>query len=213
MPIEKTGNMKAEQRLQIREGMSIEDVKKYGSKGQQLAASLFAMRGHDEIYDEKEAKEFNNFNFSVKDNVFTMYDRERKQITEIKYDNIEDLHELLNNKKGSNWEMRRLELLKKGKTLKFTNRTDGGKITLDLSKDSITVDGVKGEKIITGGYEKITVKNSDLEKIDSSARKVIIQNTKDKGVIWDSPTRVNTDKKAAVDVDNKSYVTRRRTLE
>ena len=66
--------MKAQPRLQIREGMSVEDVRKHGSEGQKLAASLFDTDGaymdsnnnwvKDGILNKKEAEYFNRFNFS-----------------------------------------------------------------------------------------------------------------------------------------------------
>ena len=96
---------KVQPRLQIREGMTVEDVKKYGSAGQKLAASLFdtdggkASNGHwvkDGIFNQYEAEYFNRFNFSVKNGSFTMYDRESGHVTEIKYDNIDDLKKVLN---------------------------------------------------------------------------------------------------------------------
>lgn len=216
MKIQKTGNLKAEQRLQIREGMSVEDVKKYGSKGQQIAASLFDSdlvenaKGDyvkDGVFTKQEAEHFNNYNFSVKNNVFTMYDRKHNQTTEIKYDNIEDLYTLLNNKNnetGSLWFSRN------GKIQLFIGEsTEGGKITLDLSKGNITANGVNGEYIIASG-NKVTVKNSDIERVSVNAKELEIQNTKDKGIMWDSPTEVEAGKNTTVKIDTTSDVTLKR---
>ena len=54
--------MKAQPRLQIREGMSIEDVKKHGSEGQKLAANLFDI--------DAEGKKDSNGNYLLKDGIF-----------------------------------------------------------------------------------------------------------------------------------------------
>lgn len=207
MSIEKTGNMKAEQRLQIREGMSVADVKKYGSKGQQLAASLFDAAGKDGVYTKQEAERFNNYNFSVKDNTFTMYDRKGNQIKEIKYDNIEDLYALLNN---TNSNTRTLEFSKEGREHAFLiEDTEGGKITWDLSKGTITADGVTGKEIFASD-NKVTVKNSDVENINSSAKELEIKNTKDKGIILDSSTEVKAGRNTNVKIDTESDVTLKR---
>lgn len=204
MSIEKTGNMKAEQRLQIREGMSVADVKKYGSKGQQLAASLFDAAGKDGVYTKQEAERFNNYNFSVKDNAFTMYDKKGNQIKEIKYDNIEDLYALLNNDESQTNHLK----FKKDEQIfaSLYETTEGGKITWDLSKGTITADGVKGKEIMAIS-NKVTVKNSDVENINLSAKELEIKNTKDKGVIFDSSTEVEVDKDTNVKVDTESDVT------
>lgn len=213
MTIQKTGNMKPEQRLQIREGMTVADVKKYGSKGQQLAASLFDFNGidynaykKDGVFTKQEAEIFNNFNFSVKDNTFTMYDRKQDQAIEIKYNNPEDLYRVLNDKyntPSSLWCGNEA-----GKRIAYLgDSTEGGKITIDLSKGTITADGVDGEHLVAGA-NKVTVKNSDLEKINSrTSNELEIQNTKDKGVIWDSSTKVTTGKNTNVKIDTESDIT------
>lgn len=213
MTIQKTGNMKPEQRLQIREGMTVADVKKYGSKGQQLAASLFDFDGpHNEdsynkdgVFTKQEAERFNNFNFSVKDNAFTMYDRKQDQAIEFKYNNPEDLYRVLNAKyncPGSFWCFNeageRIAHLKES--------TEGGKITIDLSKGTTTVDGVDGEYVVGKG-NKMTVKNSDLENINTNSKELEIQNTKDKGVIWDSSTKVTIGNDTNINVDTESDIT------
>lgn len=212
MTIQKTGNLQAEQRMQIREGMSVADVKKYGSKGQQIAASLFDSQlvknsngdyVKDGVFTKQEAEHFNNYNFSVKDNVFTMYDRKHNQTIEIKYDNIEDLYTLLNDKYNST---NSLWFSKDGKDVFIGENTGGGKITLDLSKGAITADGVNGE-YLHARANKVTVKNSDVKRIGSNSKELEIQNTKDKGVMWDSSTQVKAGKNTNVKIDKESDVT------
>ncbi len=214
MTIQKTGNMKPEQRLQIREGMTVADVKKYGSKGQQLAASLFDFdrtgnkkNGYkkDGVFTKQEAELFNNFNFSVKDNTFTMYDRKQDQAIEIKYNNPEDLYRVLNDKyntPSSLWCENEA-----GKRIAYLgDSTEGGKITIDLSKGTVTADGVDGENLVASA-NKLTVKNSDIEKISTNSKELEIQNTKDKGVIWDSSTKVTAGKNTNVKIDTESDIT------
>ena len=199
--------------IQIREGMTVEEVKKYGSEGQKLAANLFDAdmvknaKGdwiRDGIFTKSEAEYFNQFDFSVKNNVFTMYDRVTDQTTEIKYDNIEDLKSLLNDK----WnEVGHLALSQNGKIKYYmADMTHGGKMTLDLTKGTITYDKVQGYGVFAVG-EKVTVKNSDVELISSNAGELEIQNTKDKRrILPDRATVVATDKKTLLKVDDQSNV-------
>ena len=202
--------VQAQARLQIREGMTVAEVKKYGSEGQKLAASLFDSDrvknekgdfGKDGIFNKQEAEMFNNYNFSVRDGLFTMYDRKSGQITEIKYDNIEDLKNLLNDE----WNEPGCMLLdKNGKRRIFLgNATEGGKITLDLTNTTVTADGVKGKYICASG-EKVIVKNSDVGEVNTHAKELEIKNTKDKGLIYDSSTRLEVGKDTMVKIDDTS---------
>lgn len=204
-------NVKAQARVQIREGMTVAEVRKYGSEGQKLAASLFDndlvkdAEGHyvkDGIFTEGEAQRFNNYNFAVRDGIFTMYDRKSGQTTEIKYDNVDDLKNLLNdnfNKPGSMFMPG-----KNGKThMHLGESTQGGKITLDLTNKTITADGVKGEYIYASG-DKVTVKNSDVGTIGSHGKELEVKNTKDEGIIYDSATKLKVGKNTKVKIDDAS---------
>lgn len=213
MAINKTQKMQPQQRLQIREGMTVEEVKKYGSEGQKLAASLFdendtkdEKTGHylkNGVYSEREAKYFNQYNFSVKNNVFTMYNRESNQTTEIKYKNLEDLKRILNEDYNRPWS---LHFFQNDKQKVFVGEsTKNGKITLDLHEGTVTCDGVEGDFIYASG-KKVTVSNSDVKTIGSHAKELEIQNTRDKGLIWDSATEVEAGKDTIVKIDDKSDV-------
>ena len=213
MPINKTQKMQPQQRLQIREGMTVEEVKKYGSEGQKLAASLFdendtkdEKTGHylkNGVYSEREAKYFNQYNFSVKNNVFTMYNRKSNQTTEIKYNNIDDLKKFLTddyNEPGC-WALYQ----NKKQKVYIGDSTKNGKITLDLHEGTVTCDGVEGDFIYASG-KKVTVSNSDVKTIGSHAKELEIQNTRDKGLIWDSATEVEAGKDTSVKIDDKSDI-------
>ena len=194
--------VQAQARLQIREGMTVAEVKKYGSEGQKLAASLFdSDRVENTNGDWGKAETFNNYNFSVRDGLFTMYDRKSGQTTEIKYDNIEDLKKLLNDK----WnEPGCMTLFKNGKQrIYLGDATEGGKITLDLTNNTVTADGVKGRFIYANG-EKVIVKNSDVGEVCSHAKELEIKNTKDKGLIFDSSTKLDVGKDTMVKIDDAS---------
>ena len=209
--------MKAQPRLQIREGMTVEDVRKNGSEGQKLAASLFDTDADgkkdangnyllkDGIFNKQEAEYFNRFNFSVKDGLFTMYDRESGHVTEIKYNNIDDLKEVLNTNLN---EPTHLSFFSKNGEQKLYFGQVGltnGKTTIDLANRTINVDGATDGSIFTNGY-KTTVKNSNLELISSSSKEVDIQNVKYHQLLGDAETGVSVRKDTKLNVDNDSKV-------
>lgn len=209
--------MKAQPRLQIREGMSVEDVRKHGSEGQKLAASLFDTDAEgkkdangnyllkDGIFNKREAEYFNRFNFSVKDGTFTMYDRESGHVTEIKYDNIKDLKDVLNANVN---EPTTMSLFSKNGEQKLYFGQIGltnGKTTIDLTNRTVKVDGVTNGSIYTNG-NKTTVKNSNLELISSSSKEVDIENVKYKGIFGDRETGLTVGTKTILNVDENSKV-------
>lgn len=213
MTIKKTQGV---QPMQVRAGMSVNDVKKYGSEGQKLAANLFDSdrvkndKGEfvkNGVFNEDEAKRFNEFEFTLKDNIFTMRDKRNNQSVAIKYDNIEDLKEMLNenlSEVSSNGATLNLFNFKKGLSFGSSGTTHGYS-AIDLTKKNISVDGVKGDIIAARGA-KLTVKDSDLETISTSAKELEVKNTKDKGVIWDSATEIHAQKGTKIKADKKSDV-------
>jgi len=208
---------KTQPRLQIREGMSVEDVRKYGSDGQKLAASLFDISAggkkdangkyllKDGVFNKREAEYFNRFNFSVKDRSFTMYDKESKQVTEIKYDNIEDLKKFLNADVNKPETMILFGKDGKSKLYVGTIGATDGKTTIDLTKHTVEFNGLTKGNVYTHG-EKTTIKNSNVELISSSSKEVDIQNVKYKGVFGDQKTYVKINKNTRLKIDNNSKV-------
>lgn len=207
--------MKAQPRLQIREGMSVEDVRKNGSEGQKLAASLFDTDGahrdaqgnwvKDGIFNKSEAEYFNQFNFSVKNNIFTMYNRKSGHTTEIKYNNIEDLKKVLNSSLNEPTYINFFSENGKQKLYSGSVGLTDGKTTIDLTNRTVEVNGVTHGSIYTNGNKTI-VKNSSLEVISSSSKELEIENTMNKGILWDSNTAVDIDKSTNLKVDNNSKV-------
>lgn len=209
--------MKAQPRLQIREGMSIEDVKKHGSEGQKLAANLFDIDAEgkkdangnyllkDGIFNKKEAEYFNRFNFSVKDGSFTMYDRESGHVTEIKYDNIDDLKKALNADVNEPTTMHFFGKNGEQKLYVGTVGATNGKTTIDLSKRTVEINGLTNGSIFTNG-NKTTVKNSNLELISSSSKEVDIQNVKYNQWFGDTETGITVGTKTILNVDGNSKV-------
>ena len=200
--------------ITIMKGMTVADVQKYGSEAQKIAAALFDCdlvknaKGDwvkDGLFTEGEAEYFNNHDFTLKDNVFTMYNREADQTIEIKYDNIEDLKNMFNYRFCEPTDMAMFD--ENGKVLvSFGELTNSGKITLDLTNKTVTADGIKGS-ILGASGEKVTVKNSDLEIIASGATELEIENTRDaKRIRRDKATKVKVLPETCVKVDDASKV-------
>ena len=214
MTIKKTQQV---QPMQVRAGMTVNDVRQHGSEAQKLAASLFDSdrvkndKGEfivkDGIFNENEAKRFNEFEFTLKDNIFTMRDKRNNQSIAIKYDNVEDLKEMLNenlSEVSSNGGMLSLFNFKKGLRL-GTAGTIQGYFAIDITKKSIDIDGVRGDIVATSGA-KLTVKDSDLETVSTSAKELEVKNTKDKGVIYDSATEIHAQKDTRIKADKESKI-------
>ena len=201
--------------MKIREGMTVDDVKAHGSKAQKLAASLFDFDGgenspnvKDGIFSKAEAERFNNFDFSMKKGIFTMYDKKERQTIEIKYNNIKDLQSVLDRDLSFPDE---LLFASPGRNyVTLMERTEGGKITLDLTNNTVTADGVKGDSIIVDGYrENAIIQNSDLRKIDATLLdgKLEVKNTQlDRSLNKSEPTRILIDKDTKLKIDDVSDV-------
>ena len=204
-----------QERMQIQEGTTVAEVKKYGSDGQKIAAALFDFQlqevgddfGKDGVYDDYEARVFNNYNFThdSTNKVFRMYNRENGTTVEIKYNNIEDLNTLLNDSKWN--EPDKLEMFENGKrTLAcFLSDMYSGKATIDLTQNSITLDNAQAGTI-GADYKKVVINNSDISKIYTSAEEVEINNTRNHGLFWNSATKLEVEKDTNVKVSKDSNV-------
>lgn len=197
--------VRAEKRFEIQEGTSVAEVKKYGSTGQKLAASLFdhlepvdngkGVYVGDGFYTKYEAERFNDFNFTVRDNSFTMYDKGCGKTTEMKYSNKKDLEKILNDNLSTP------DSLNSPEVWVDTPAAGSGKITIDLTNKTVTVDGAKGASIAANA-QKVTVKNSDLEDIYVGAKELDIINTKKEGLLYDSAVELHVNKEALVNKQN-----------
>lgn len=201
--------VKTQPRVQIYEGMSVETVRKSGSEGQKLMAPLFDT-DQDGKFDKYEAEAFNNCNFKTEKGKITIYNRSGygTEITELKYDNYEE-DILGSGKQGKAYNNPDMFHFKndKGEHCYFSSIGNFAKVVIDMIKGKVHVEG--GNQAAFGLYTnniELTAKNSDLEYITANNSKLNLQNVKDKGLLWDSATEVETDSKTIVNADDNSKV-------
>ena len=208
--------VRAQAKLHIYEGMSVDTVKRHGSDGQKIAVTLFDTDRNGKL-EGAEVTEMNDCTFKSEPNKLTIWGKQNDETIsqlEIKYKNLDELYDTY-----------------KGRTLNFMYGTsrfifsfnkylkDGEdccknhfgfignsykKISIDMPNAKVTVDGADGN--ISGRGLDLTVKNSDAEAISTRGGKIKLENTKNKGLLWDSPTRIETDGKTAVEQDANSEV-------
>ncbi|MBQ8459505.1 hypothetical protein IJ541_05315 [bacterium] len=206
-PTTKTAK-KAEQKVQIFEGMTVKDVEKNGSEAQKIVAKAFDntgvkptkennYNGGDGKYSKKEAENFNNYQFSLDKNKRELkaYNKKTGCTCTIKYNNLDELKE-------------NAALLKQAGHLK------GGKIVFDFRNRTALYDGVSGGMLNVGsrGADKITIRNSDIRNISGAYFKgtLVLDNVKEMGMIWDSPTKVLLGEEATIKTDSNSKIEIRR---
>lgn len=207
--------VRAQAKLHIYEGMSVDTVKRDGSDGQKIAVTLFDTDGNGKL-EGAEVTRMNNCTFKSEPNKLTIWEKQNdgtKSQLEIKYKNLDELYNTYKDKA--------LNLISSfGRNISFSfnkYQKDGQeycknyvgfvgnsykKISIDMPNAKVTVDGADGN--IYGRDIDLTVKNSDAEKISTHGGKIKLENTKNKGLLWDSPTRVKTNGKTVVKQDANS---------
>ena len=206
--------VRTQAKLHIYEGMSVDTVKRNGSDGQKIAVPLFDVDGNGKL-EGAEVACMNNCTFELAPNKLTIWAKQNdgtKSQLEIKYNNLDELYDTykgkaLNSMHGKNiFNFGFNKYLKDGEEccknfVGFVGK-NYKKISIDMPNAKVTVDGADGN--IYGRDIDLTVKNSDAEKIRNHGGKVKLENTKNKGLLWDSPTRVETDGKTVVKQDANS---------
>ena len=168
--------VRPEARVQIYEGMTVENVKRKGSTGQKIAVSLFD-GDKNGVLNKKEAEKMNRCIFKAEKNKLTIYenrgDGTKKQL-EIKYNKLEDLSNSLiiirNDASIFEWGYKKengVEIAKKMKQFIFL-RDRYDKMTIDMPAGKVSVQGAKANSI-SGTNIDLSVKDSDLYHIDIDA--------------------------------------------
>lgn len=188
---------KAETRLHIYDGISVETVKREGSTGQKIAVSLFD-EDQNGILEGYEAERMNRCNFKSEPGKLTIFEDKgdkKNRVMEIKYGNLDELYAECQNVVTNDINSFSFgEYEKEGKKyLKyhFSKLADYEKISIDMPAGKVTVQGAKGS-LFTRDIE-LTVKDSDLNGIYASGGKVNLENVKNEGLLIDSATEVRTD--------------------
>ncbi len=201
-------NLAIQERIQAYAGMSVETVKAQGSEGQKLMVSLFD-KNQDGKLDKQEAEHFNNYRFKTEEGRIKMTDINDGSELELIYDNFEEdvLHTY--NGKPLNRLHHYLFKNKAGEGCYFAKLTGAVKTVIDMVNGKVSVEGAKPSGIgsvssLWGNNIELTVKNSDVEEIHIKNGSLKLENTKDKGLIFDSAVKVETDGKSTIKADKES---------
>ena len=202
--------IKTQAKLHIYNGISVETVKQQGSDGQKIAVPLFDTNGNGKL-EGMEADRMNRCTFKSEKNKLTIFEnkgKDKREITEIKYNNTDDLYAMCDGHALNNLDMFNFGQYTKNGEKWFKNyfgsAANCAKRTIDLIHGKVTVEGAKGD--LFGRNIDLTVKNSDISEIGINGGKVKLQNVKDKGLIYDSATEIRTNGKTAVHADTNSKV-------
>lgn len=206
--------VRAQAKLHIYEGMSVDTVKRYGSDGQKIAVTLFDEDGNGKL-EGAEVTGMNKCIFKSEPNKLTIWGKQNDETMsqlEIKYKNLDELYDTykgraLNFMRGTSMFFFDFNKnLKDGEDCcknRFNFLGKYKKISIDMPNAKVTVDGADIRHIY-GRDIDLTVTNSNAKEISTRGGKVKLENTKTKGLLWDSPTRVKTDGKTVVEQDANS---------
>lgn len=202
--------IKPQAKLNLYEGISVETVKQQGSDGQKIAVPLFDTNGNGKI-EGMELDRMNRCTFKSEKNKLTIFENKgenKREVTEINYNNVNDLYAM-----HGECALNNLDMFSFGKYTKdgkiaykhyFGSVASFTKRIIDLVNGKVTIEGAKGD--LYGRNIDLTVKNSDINEIGINGGKVKLQNVKDKGLIHDSATEIKTDGKTIVNADTNSKV-------
>ncbi len=208
---EKPVTVKTETKLQVCAGTTVESVKQHGSSLQQLAVSLFDADKNG-VLDEREADRFNNCIFKGGNQSLTIYDRaydkNNPAITEIKYG---EHPEIIFENKYCTYENGTLMIdtrwsdnVENGMYIGM-QPSKGGKVTVDITNNSVTVDGGKYD-FLAATHAAIQVNNADVGQIATSGGSVQLNNVKDNRLFHDSATEVMATMSTDITADRNSKI-------
>ncbi len=201
-------NVAAQERVQAYAGMSVETVKAQGSEGQKLMVSLFD-KNQDGKLDKQEAEHFNNYRFKTEEGKIRMTNINNGTELELIYDNFEE--DVLHLYKGKPLNRLNSYLFKNeaGENCYFSKLTDAVKTIIDMVTGKVAIEGAKPARIrcgssLWGNNIELSVKDSDVNEININNGTLELENTKNRGLIFDSATKVKTDGKSTIKADKDS---------
>lgn len=191
--------LKPDARIEVFEGMTIEDVEQNGSEAQKIVAAAFdTMEEYnpyekgDGKYDKYEARNFNNYRFALDKNnkELRAHNIETNGHVTIKYNNLDEL--------------------KKYAGLVTYADDLSGNITFNLRTKTATFENVQGYDINVGSgtFDKVIIRNADVSTISAWYHEgtLKLEGVADRGILWDSATRVEPGKNTRVSVDSDSKI-------
>ncbi len=196
--------MKADERIEVFEGMTVNDVEQNGSEAQKLVAKAFdtgikgkGYKAGDGVYSEKEAENLNNYRFALdkQNRELRAHNKKTGATVTIKYN---DLEELQNN----------AALVKSA----GHGRIKGGNITYDFRNKTTTFEDVTMDGALNiasrGKCDKVIIRNCDANRVVGYGfhGEIQLENLKDMGMLWDSPTKMYLEPDATLKTDSQSKI-------
>ena len=201
-------NVAAQERVQAYAGMSVETVKAQGSEGQKLMVSLFD-KNQDGKLDKQEAEHFNNYRFKTEEGKIRMTNINNGTELELIYDNFEE--DVLQLYKGKPLNRLNSYLFKNeaGENCYFSKLTGAVKTVIDMVTGKVAIEeakpaGIRCGSSLWGNNIELSVKDSDVNEININNGTLELENTKNRGLIFDSATKVKTDGKSTIKADKDS---------
>lgn len=201
-------NVAAQERVQAYAGMSVETVKAQGSEGQKLMVSLFD-KNQDGKLDKQEAEHFNNYRFKTEEGKIRMTNINNGTELELIYDNFEE--DVLDLYKGKPLNRLNSYIFKNeaGETCYFSMLTGAVKTVIDMVTGKVAIEeakpaGIRCGSSLRGNNIELSVKDSDVNEISINNGTLELENTKNRGLIFDSATKVKTDGKSIIKADKDS---------
>ena len=128
---------------------------------------------------------------------------------ELIYDNFEE--DVLHLYKGKPLNRLNSYLFKNeaGENCYFSKLTDAVKTIIDMVTGKVAIEGAKPARIrcgssLWGNNIELSVKDSDVNEININNGTLELENTKNRGLIFDSATKVKTDGKSTIKADKDS---------
>lgn len=195
--------LKADARIEVFEGMTVNDVEQNGSEAQKIVAKAFDRVTKEKDYkegngkySEREAEDLNNYRFALDktNRELRAHNIETGTTVTIKYNNLQELKE-------------NAALVKTA----GQGIIKGGQITYDFRSKTATFDGVTAPQMniaSRGKADKVIIRNCDVERLAGYGfhGQLELDNVKDMGMLWDSPTELYLEPDATLKSDANSKV-------
>ena len=194
---QKKSAMKADERIEVFEGMTIEDIEQNGSEAQKIVAAAFddieyVDNKGDGKFDKYEAANLNNYRFALDKNKKELraHNLDTDGHVTIKYNNLEELKKYAG-------------LVRQADDL-------SGDITFDLRSKTAKFENIQGNILSVGGgtFNTVTIRNANVSQIFAAYHEgtLKLEGVADCGLLWDSETLVTVGEKTRLSAGNDSKI-------
>lgn len=199
-----TDPLKTEKKCYAYDGIEVKTIQQNGSTGQKIAVTLFDIDKNGRLYYD-EVERFNSYTFTSKPHELTMYRNinGEKQVTVVKYEKAEDLNTSYVNANSCFIGLKTRCIgrdISSGKGLYIWQDfldidVDYKKAIIDFRNKKASIEGngrsSHDNSIHASGIE-LTLNNVDVKEIDFNDGTLNLNNTSDKGLLFDNETKITT---------------------